>query len=174
MKRKLGLLTPGVKLGPRQLFDMLADTGRGLLNIAVITGLAGVVIGILSLTSLDFSLTFTLLNIAQSSIILLLVLTGIVYIVFGLFALSPALLLIGHWSEVTLSIITALIGAILLGVGLVGYLFRPVGIVRRILFVVAAIGLLAPVVSTGQYAALTWASNGVDALLRRSCSFPSG
>ena len=47
MKHKLGLLTPGVKLGPRQLFDMLADTGRGLLNIAVITGLAGVVIGIL-------------------------------------------------------------------------------------------------------------------------------
>src|SRR5262249_46788730 len=144
---------------------MLADTGRGLLNIAVITGLAGVVIGTLSLTSLDFSLTFTLLNIAQSRIILLLVLTAIVNIVFGLFALSPALLLIGHWSEVTLSIITALIGAILLGVGLVGYLFRSVGIVRRILFGVAAIGLLAPVGSTGQYAALTWASNGVDALL---------
>jgi TRAP-type uncharacterized transport system fused permease subunit len=76
MKRKLGLLTPGVKLGPRQLFDMLADTGRGLLDIAVIIGLAGVVIGILSLTSLDFSLTFTLLNIAESSIILLLVLTA--------------------------------------------------------------------------------------------------
>jgi TRAP-type uncharacterized transport system fused permease subunit len=48
---------------------------------------------------------------------------------------------------VTLSIITDLIGAILLGVGFVGYLFRPVGIVRRILFVVAAVGLLAPVVS---------------------------
>ena len=45
---------------------MLADTGRGLLDIAVITGLAGVVIGILSLTSLNFSLTFTLLNVAQS------------------------------------------------------------------------------------------------------------
>src|SRR5215813_7896250 len=62
MKRKIGLLTPGVKLGPRQLFDMLADTGRGLLDIAVITGLAEVVIGILSLTSLEFSLTFTLLT----------------------------------------------------------------------------------------------------------------
>src|SRR5262245_19440609 len=69
------------------------------------------------------------------------------YIVPFIFALSPTLLLIGHWSEVTLSIITALIGAILLGVGLVGYLFRPVGIVRRILFVVADVGLLAPVVN---------------------------
>ena len=225
---------------------MLADTGRGLLDIAVITGLAGVVIGILSLTSLDFSLTFTLLNVAQSSIILLLVLTAIVNMVLGLslpttavyillavlvgpaltqagivpiaahlfifyfgmlstitppvclaaftaaslakadpmktgwesmrlailayivpfiFALSPTLLLIGHWTEVTLSIITAVIGATLLGVGLVGYLFRPVGVVRRILFLVAAIGLLVPVVNTGQYAALTWASNGIGLAL---------
>src|SRR5262247_1097564 len=193
--------------------------------------LAGVVIGILSLTSLDFSLTFTLLNVAQSSIILLLVLTAIVNMVLGLslpttavyillavlvgpaltqagivpiaahlfifyfgmlstitppvclaaftaaslakadpmktgwesmrlailayivpfiFALSPTLLLIGHWSEVTLSIITAVIGATLLGIGLVGYLFRPVGIVRRILFLAAGIGLLIPVVNTGQ------------------------
>jgi TRAP transporter 4TM/12TM fusion protein len=242
----VGVLTPGIKLGPRQLLDMLADTGRGLLDIAVITGLAGVVIGILSLTSLDFSLTFTLLNVAQSSIILLLVLTAIVNMVLGLslpttavyillavlvgpaltqagivpiaahlfifyfgmlstitppvclaaftaaslakadpmktgwesmrlailayivpfiFALSPTLLLIGHWSEVTLSIITAVIGAALLGVGLVGYLFRPVGGLRRILFLLAAIGLLIPVVNTGKYAALTWASNGVGLLL---------
>jgi len=76
------------------------------------------------------------------------------------------------WSDP--SYITALIGAILLGVGLVGYLFRPVGIVRRILFVVAAVGLLAPVVNTGQYAVLTWASNSVGALLAAICSFPSG
>jgi hypothetical protein len=53
----------------------------------------------------------------------------------------------------------------LLGVGLVGYLFRPVGIVRRILFLVAAIGLLVPVVNTGQYVALTWASNGIGLAL---------
>jgi TRAP-type uncharacterized transport system fused permease subunit len=41
-------------------------------------------IGVLSLTSLDFSLTFTLLSVAQSSIILLLVLTAIVNMVLGL------------------------------------------------------------------------------------------
>jgi TRAP transporter 4TM/12TM fusion protein len=238
----VGFLTPGIRLGPRQLLDILADTGRGLLDIAVITGLAGVVIGVLSLTSLDFSLTFTLLTVAQSSIILLLVLTAIVNMVLGLslpttavyillavlvgpaltqagivpiaahlfifyfgmlstitppvclaaytaaslakadpmktgwesmrlailayivpfiFALSPTLLLIGPWHEVTLSIITAIIGAALLGVGLVGYLFHPVGGLRRILFLIAAIGLLVPVVNTGKFAALTWASNGI-------------
>src|SRR5262245_50836128 len=83
------------------------------------------------------------------------------YIVPFIFALSPTLLLIGHWYEVTLSVITAIIGAALLGVGLVGYLFHPVGGLRRILFLIAAIGLLVPVVNTGKFAALTWASNGI-------------
>jgi TRAP transporter 4TM/12TM fusion protein len=242
----VGFLTPGVKLGPHQLLDLLADTGRGLLDIAVITGLAGVVIGVLALTSLDFSLTFTLLSVAQWSTILLLVLTAILNMVLGLslpttavyillavlvgpalthagivpiaahlfifyfgmlstitppvclaaytaaslakadpmrtgwesmrlgvlayivpfiFALSPTLLLIGQWHEVVLSIATAIVGAALLGVGLVGYLFRPVGIVRRVLFLVAAIGLLIPVVHSGQHAIFTWASNGIGLLL---------
>ena len=48
-------------------------------------------------------------------------LCAIAYIVPFLFVFSPPLLLIGHWYEVVLSIITAIIGAILLGVGLVGY-----------------------------------------------------
>jgi TRAP transporter 4TM/12TM fusion protein len=242
----VGVLTPGVRLGPRQLLDLLADTGRGLLDIAVITALAGVVIGVLALTSLDFSLTFTLLSVAQWSTILLLVLTAILNMVLGLslpttavyillavlvgpaltqagivpiaahlfifyfgmlstitppvclaaytaaslakadpmrtgwesmrlgvlayivpfiFALSPTLLLIGQWHEVVLSIATAIVGAALLGVGLVGYLFRPVGIVRRVLFLFAAIGLLIPVVHSGQHAIFTWASNGIGLLL---------
>jgi TRAP transporter 4TM/12TM fusion protein len=242
----VGLLTPGIKLGPRKLLDMLAETGRGLLDIAVITGLAGVVIGVLALTSLDFSLTFTLLNVAQSSTVLLLVLTAILNMVLGLslpttavyillavlvgpaliqagivpiaahlfifyfgmlstitppvclaaytaaslakadpmrtgwesmrlgvlayivpflFALSPTLLLIGQWQEVVLSIITAIFGAVLVGVGLVGYLFRSLGMVRRSLFFVAAIGLLIPVVHTGKYAAFSWASNGLGLLI---------
>ncbi len=242
----VGFVTPGVKLGPRQLLDLLADTGRGLLDIAVITALAGVIIGVLSLTSLDFSLTFTLLSVAQSSIILLLVLTAIVNMVLGLslpttavyillavlvgpaltkagilpiaahlfifyfgmlstitppvclaaytaaslakadpmktgwesmrlgvlayivpfiFALSPTLLLIGSWHAVSISIITAVAGAVLLGVGLVGYLFQPVGPIKRVLFVVASVGLLIPEMDKGTYANLTWTSNAVGLLV---------
>ncbi len=195
---------------------MLADTGRGLLDIAVITALAGVIIGVVSLTSLDFSFTFTFLNVAQSSIILLLVLTAIVNMVFGLslpttavyillavlvgpaltkagivpiaahlfifyfgmlstitppvclaaytaasiakadpmktgwecmrlgilayivpfiFALSPALLLIGPWESVSVTVAMALLATVMLGVGLVGYLFQPIGALRRALFI---------------------------------------
>jgi len=82
-----------------------------------------------------------------------------------LFVFSPSLLLIGHWYEVLLSVLTAVSGAILLGVGLVGYLFRPVGIVKRALFLLAAGGLLIPVVHVGSYALLTWIANGAGLAL---------
>ncbi len=242
----VGWLTPGIKLGVREIINIFADTGRGLLDIAIITGLAGIIIGVLALTSLDFSLTFTLLNVAQSSIILLLILTALVNMVLGLslpttavyillavlvgpaltkagiipisahlfifyfgmlstitppvclaaytaaslaktdpmktgwecmrlgvlayivpfiFALSPSLLLIGPWQEVAPTVITALMATVLLGVGLVGYLFRPIGIPRRSLFIIAAAGLFVPLVPSGPFALLTWTSNGVCLVL---------
>ena len=45
----VGFLTPGVKIGWRGILKILGNAGRGMLDIAVITGLAGVVIGILQL-----------------------------------------------------------------------------------------------------------------------------
>lgn len=237
----VGLLTPGIHVGPRKIFEILISMGRSMLEIAAITGLAGVVIGILQLTGLGFTLTLTLLNLGQSSAPLLLILTAIVSMVLGmgmpttavyvllavlvapglaklgilpiaahlfifyfgmlsmitppvciasyaaasigktdpiktgwegmrlcaiayvvpfLFVFSPSLLLIGHWYIVLLSVMTAVVGAVLLAIGLVGYLFRPVGVIKRILFVFAAVGLLMPVHS-GVFAALTWASNGI-------------
>jgi hypothetical protein len=47
----------------------------------------------------------------------------------------------------------------------VGYLFRVIGPVRRILFLIAAIGLLIPIVDAGEHVTLTWASNGVGLVL---------
>ena len=242
----VGFLTPGVKLGPRELVNILANTGRGMLEIAAITALAGVVIGVLQLTGLGFTLTLTLLNVGQNSAILLLILTAIVSIILGmgmpttavyvllavlvapglsklgilpiaahlfifyfgmlsmvtppvclasyaaasigrtdpvrtgweamrlcsiayvvpfLFVFSPALLLIGSWYAVAISIATAIVGAVLLGVGLVGYLFCPIGVLKRLLFLVAAAGLLVPVVETGAYTNLTWAINAGGLLL---------
>ncbi len=242
----VGFLTPGIRVGPREIFKILISMGRSMLEIAAITGLAGVVIGILQLTGLGFTLTLTLLNLGHSSAPLLLVLTAIVSIILGmgmpttavyvllavlvapglsklgilpiaahlfifyfgmlsmitppvciatyaaasigktdpirtgwegmrlcsiayivpfLFVFSPSLLLIGHWYQVVASVATAVVGAILLGVGLVGYLFRPVAVIKRILFVLAATGLLIPVVHSGKIAALTWASNIVGLAL---------
>jgi TRAP-type uncharacterized transport system fused permease subunit len=92
-------------------------------------------------------------------------LCAIAYVVPFLFVFSPALLLIGSWYAVVISIATAVAGAVLLGVGLVGYLFRPIGVIKRLLFIIAATGLLIPVVETGTYAGLTWAVNAVGLLL---------
>jgi TRAP transporter 4TM/12TM fusion protein len=237
----IGYLTPGVKMGRQEILKILTNSGRGMLEIAAITGLAGVVIGVLQLTGLGFTLTLTLLNVGQSNALLLLVLTAIVSIILGmgmpttavyvllavlvapglaklgilpiaahlfifyfgmlsmvtppvcmasyaaasigktdpvktgwqamrlcaiayivpfLFVFSPSLLLVGRWYEVALSVSTAIIGAILLGVGIVGYLFRPIGWVKRVLFVSSATGLLIPVLESGKFAALTWALNG--------------
>jgi TRAP transporter 4TM/12TM fusion protein len=242
----VGFLTPGIKLGPREFVKILLGTGRGLLEIAAITGLAGVVIGVLQLTGLGFTLTLTLLNLGQSSAILLLILTAIVSMILGmgmpttavyvllavlvapglaklgimpiaahlfifyfgmlsmvtppvciasyaaatigktdpirtgwegmrlcsiayvipfLFVFSPSLLLYGHWYIVTLSVTTAVIGAILLGVGMVGFMFRPIGAMKRALFISAAIALLIPVLHAGEYVELTWAINAFGVFL---------
>ena len=242
----LGFLTPGITLGPREFVKILLGTGRGLLEIAAITGLAGVVIGVLQLSGLGFTLTYTLLSLGESSAILLLILTAIVSIILGmgmpttavyvllavlvapglaklgiqpiaahlfifyfgmlsmitppvciasyaaatigktdpiktgwqamrlcsiayivpfLFVFSPSLLLVGPWYEVTLSVVTAISGAILLGVGMVGYLFRSIGAIKRALFLAAATGLLIPVVPGGKFAALTWTTNGAGLAL---------
>jgi TRAP transporter 4TM/12TM fusion protein len=242
----VGLFTPGVKMGPRQVLGMLLSTGRGLLEIAAITGLAGVVIGVLQLSGLGFTLTFTLLNLGQSNAVLLLILTAMVSIILGmgmpttavyvllavlvapglaklgilpiaahmfifyfgmlsmitppvciasyaaatigktdpiktgweamrlcsiayiipfLFVFSPSLLLYGHWYIVALSVITAIIGSILLGVGMVGFLFRRLGATRRALFIIAAVALLVPVIHAGEYLELTWATNALGLIL---------
>ena len=236
----IGFLTPSIRIGLRGLFNVLISMGRSMLEIAAITGLAGVVIGVLQLTGLGFTLTLTLLEVGQSSAILLLVLTAVVSIILGmgmpttavyvllavlvapglsklgilpiaahlfifyfgmlsmvtppvclasyaaasigktdpiktgweamrlcaiaylipfLFVFSPTLLLIGPWYAVTLSVATAIVGAILLGIGIVGFLFRPIGAVTRSLFVVAATALLIPVVQTEAHANLTLATN---------------
>jgi TRAP transporter 4TM/12TM fusion protein len=241
----VGFFTPGIRVGPREIFRILVSMGRSMLEIAAITGLAGVVIGILQLTGLGFSLTLTLLNLGHSSAPLLLVLTAIVSIILGmgmpttavyvllavlvapglaklgivpiaahlfifyfgmlsmitppvciatyaaasigktdpiktgwegmrlctiayivpfLFVFSPSLLLIGHWYQVVISVATAVFGAILLGVGLVGYLFRPVGLIKRMLFILAATGLLIPIAHS-KFAAMTWASNIIGLVL---------
>ena len=73
--------------------------------------------------------------------------------------------MIGSWYAVVISIATAIVGAVLLGVGLVGYLFRPIGVLRRLLFLLAATGLLIPVAETGTYTTLTWAINAAGVVL---------
>jgi TRAP-type uncharacterized transport system fused permease subunit len=92
-------------------------------------------------------------------------LCSIAYIIPFLFVFSPSLLLYGRWYIVVLSVATAVIGSILLGIGATGYLFRRIAAPKRALFIIAAVALLIPVVGKGHYVELTWGVNGVGLAL---------
>ena len=66
------------------------------------------------------------------------------YVVPFVFALHPALIGYGAVGEIILSIATASIGVVLLGIGCAGYLFRPLGWVKRGSFWLAALLMLLP------------------------------
>ena len=83
-RRSSWIFTPGLRIGWQEILKVFLNAGRGMLEIAAITGLAGVVIGILQLTGLGFTLTLTLLNIGESNALLLLVLTAIVSMILGM------------------------------------------------------------------------------------------
>ena len=68
----------------------------------------------------------------------------VVYILPYMFVYNNALLLKGDLSEIILSAITAFIGVYALACGIQGYMFRPARIYERVLFFVAAIGLIKP------------------------------
>jgi TRAP transporter 4TM/12TM fusion protein len=205
----------------RVLLATLVETGRTLLDIVIVTALAGLVIGALQLSGLSARLPLMLLTLAGGQILLLLLLTAIVCIVLGMslpttvvyvtlavvvgpaltqlgivpiaahlflfyfgmlslitppdcvatyaaaaiaradfwragwtgmrlgivayvvpfvFALHPALLLRGTAGEILVALAASTAGVVLLGVGCAGYLFRPLGWVKR--GVALGIGLL--------------------------------
>lgn len=60
------------------------DTGRGVVEIVLISAAAGIVIGILAVTGLSFNLTYLLVEIGNGNVVILLVLSAIVCIILGM------------------------------------------------------------------------------------------
>ncbi|MFQ5849786.1 MAG: TRAP transporter permease [Candidatus Binatia bacterium] len=86
---------------------------------------------------------------------------AVAYIVPFVFVFSPALLLVGSPGEVGLAIVTAILGAILLGISFSGFLFRELTWMKRGLLILAAFGLLLP---SGQgIFPFTWVSDVMGA-----------
>jgi TRAP transporter 4TM/12TM fusion protein len=63
---------------------VLTGTGRALLEISVITGIAGVIIGVLNLSGLGFSVSLSLVHLGGNSLFLLLVLAALLSILLGM------------------------------------------------------------------------------------------
>jgi TRAP transporter 4TM/12TM fusion protein len=68
----------------RALLGVLETTGRELIQMLVIAGLAGLILGVVTLKGLGSSMSQTLLALSSDSLLLLLVLTAVTSIVLGM------------------------------------------------------------------------------------------
>ncbi|UOQ94749.1 TRAP transporter fused permease subunit [Halobacillus shinanisalinarum] len=68
----------------KRIWDTLIGTGETLLEIGIILGAAGLVIGIVGITGLGFNLALLLTQIGESNLILLLATSAIVSIILGM------------------------------------------------------------------------------------------
>ncbi len=87
----LGLLIPailfgfkGKRPGPRDALAALIETGHGAVDLILITGAAGIVIGVLAISGLGYQLTLGLVQIGQGHLLVLLLLSAIVCIILGM------------------------------------------------------------------------------------------
>ena len=209
----------------RAILASIEETGQTLLDIVVVTALAGLVIGSLQLSGLTFKLSLLLVTVTGGNILLLLALTAVVCILLGMslpttvvyitlavlvgpaltqlgivplaahlflfyfgmlslitppdclatytaaaiahsdfwktgwtgmrlgvaayvvpfvFAVHPALILVGSVQEILVAVVTASVGVILLGIGCAGYLFRPLNWAKRAILWLASLLLLLP------------------------------
>jgi len=74
----------GKRMTLRAIWHALIQTGQTAVQIAIICGIAGMIIAVLNITGLDFALGLLLLEAGQGHLFLLLVLTGIVCILLGM------------------------------------------------------------------------------------------
>jgi TRAP transporter 4TM/12TM fusion protein len=87
----VGLLVPAIVFGFEgkrpSLGGMLAairETGHGTLDLVLICGAAGIVIGVLSISGFGYQLTLILVQVGQGNLLLLLLLSAIVCIILGM------------------------------------------------------------------------------------------
>lgn len=80
----VGALQRETRPGWKKILTAVEDTGRTLLDIVVITALAGLVIGALQLSGLTFKLSLILVSLSGGNVLALLALTAFVCILLGM------------------------------------------------------------------------------------------
>lgn len=219
----VGLIQKETRPSIHGVLTAIEDAGRTLLDIVVISAVAGFVIGAIQLSGLGFKMSLILTTLAGGNALLLLILTAIVCIILGMgmptavvyimlavlvgpslvqlglnplgahlflfyfgmlsmitppvclatyaaaslarsdfwktgwagmrlgivayvvpfiFAFHPALLFKGTIEEIIMAALTALVGVIFLGIGVAGYLFRPLGWGKRTMMSLAGLLLI--------------------------------
>jgi len=90
-------------------------------------------------------------------------LASVAYVVPFLFVFSPALLLRGSTWDVLQATVTAIAGAVLLGMALTGYFIRDLGWLKRVVLAVASLAMLTP--ATGPGIVFSWITDVVGVVL---------
>lgn len=80
----LGLVSGKTRMGPRALIDALESTGKGMLMIGALTGLAGLLIGVFYITGVGTTLSFIMLQLGGKNLLLVLILTAMLCIILGM------------------------------------------------------------------------------------------
>ena len=87
----VGLLVPAIVFGfegkrpsPSDLLRAVRETGHGALDLILICGAAGIVIGVLAISGLGYQLTLMLVQVGQGNLLLLLLLSAVVCIILGM------------------------------------------------------------------------------------------
>ncbi|MEM8538775.1 MAG: TRAP transporter large permease subunit, partial [Pseudomonadota bacterium] len=80
----LVLTYDGRKISPKVMIGVMIAAGRAAVEIILICAIAGMIIGLVARSGLSFGLGFFLVQLGQSSLLLLLIVTGLVCIVMGM------------------------------------------------------------------------------------------
>jgi len=137
----VGFIQKETRPSLRSVLKAFEDTGRTLLEIVVISGIAGFVIGALQLSGLAFKMSMILTSVAGGNALLLLALTALVCIVLGM----------GMPTTVVYIMLAVLVGPTLVQLGV-----DPLG-AHLFLFYFGMLSMITPPVCLATYAAASLA-----------------
>lgn len=78
------LFYPGKKVKFRDVMNLLAKSSRGMVSVALTTGTAGIIVGILMLTGIGYKLSSLLIALSGGQVMILLLLTMLTSVVLGM------------------------------------------------------------------------------------------
>ena len=78
------LLYPGHRRKFRDVVKLVAGSSKGMVSVALTTGTAGIIVGILMLTGIGYKLSSLLITVSQGNVYLLLFLTMITSVILGM------------------------------------------------------------------------------------------
>ena len=78
------LLYPGKRRKFRDVMELIAGSSRGMVSVALTTGTAGIIVGILMLTGIGYKLSSLLITLSGGNVYLLLLLTMLTSVILGM------------------------------------------------------------------------------------------